>query len=57
MKSLSHFYETKSKKRAGPMLPETKAMLVELYRPYTEELAAFLKDERFSFKDRSFKSR
>ena len=56
MQSLPHFYETKSKKRAGPMMPKTRELLVDLYRPYTEELATFLKDDRFSFKDRSFKS-
>lgn len=54
MKTLPHFYETKSKKRAGPMLPSTKALLIDLYRPYTEELASFLKDDRYAFRDRSF---
>ncbi|XP_045204389.2 carbohydrate sulfotransferase 15-like [Mercenaria mercenaria] len=54
MKSLPHFYETKKKKQAGPMMAATKTLLIDLYRPYTEELASFLKDDRFSFKDRSF---
>jgi hypothetical protein len=54
MKTLPQFYETKSKAAAGPMLPMTKKLLVDLYRPYTEELAIFLNDERFAFKDRSF---
>jgi len=48
------FYITKKKKQAGPMMPETKTALVDFYRPYTNELARFLEDERFAFKDTSF---
>jgi hypothetical protein len=56
MESLPLFYETKSKKKAGPMLAETKAILVDFYRPYNEELTMLLEDDRFLFKDCSFKS-
>lgn len=50
-----HFYATKGKAKAGPMLPETKKLLVELYQPYVNELAKFLKDDRYYFKDVSFR--
>ena len=54
MSAQAHFYATKGKERAGPMLPETQALLVELYKPYVEELGKFLNDERFLFKSESF---
>lgn len=49
------FYESRKKAVAGPMLNETKKLLVDFYRPYTEELAEFLHDERFAFRDQSFR--
>ncbi|KAL4230690.1 hypothetical protein ACF0H5_011066 [Mactra antiquata] len=51
MEALPHFYETKKKARAGPMKAATKELLLDLYGSYTEELARFLNDERFAFKD------
>lgn len=54
MAAEDHFYETKGKQRAGPMLPESKALLIDLYKPYVEELAKFLNDDKFLFKDTSF---
>lgn len=53
MISLPHFYQTKKKALAGPMMESTQSLLVDLYKPYTEELAVFLKDDRFAFKDLS----
>ncbi|XP_052280882.1 carbohydrate sulfotransferase 15-like [Dreissena polymorpha] len=54
MANMAPFYESKKRKSAGPMLPETKRLLVELYRPYNEQLADFLGDERFAWRDASF---
>lgn len=54
MAAQDHFYETKGKQKAGPMMPETKALLIELYKPYVEELALFLNDNKYLFKDGSF---
>lgn len=54
MTSLPKFYETKAKAKAGPMKLETRKLLIDLYRPFTEELAKFLGDEKFGFKDTSF---
>ncbi|XP_052791542.1 carbohydrate sulfotransferase 15-like [Mya arenaria] len=54
MAGLGAFYATAKKQAAGPMLLESRKLLVDLYRPYTEELARFLGDERFGFRDKSF---
>ena len=54
MANMAPFFESIKRKSAGPMLPETKRLLVELYRPYNEQLAAFLGDERFAWRDASF---
>ncbi|OWF46491.1 carbohydrate sulfotransferase 15-like [Mizuhopecten yessoensis] len=37
--------------KIGDMLPETKALITEFYKPYTEHLADLLKDERFLWRD------
>ena len=51
MTGLEHFYVTLGKAQAGPMLPETRTLLAELYKPYVEELAKFLDDDRYLFQD------
>ena len=52
---LQKSFVTKSKVQAGPMMPETKRILVSLYRETTEELAQLVGDDRFAYRDVSFK--
>ena len=54
MMKLPKFYATKKKLTAGKLQENTKALLVQLYRPHMEKLAALLKDDRFLWKDGSF---
>ena len=54
MEKLPKFYATKKKLTAGKLQENTKALLVQLYRPHMEKLAALLKDDRFLWKDGSF---
>ncbi|XP_048236595.1 carbohydrate sulfotransferase 15-like [Haliotis rufescens] len=45
--NIPHMHVTENKKKAGPMLKETRLLLDKLYRPYLEELAVLLQDKRF----------
>ncbi|GFO31597.1 sulfotransferase [Plakobranchus ocellatus] len=45
-------HETVLKKKAGPMFPETRALLEEFFAPFNEDLAQLLGDDRFLWKDR-----
>ncbi|KAH9520054.1 Carbohydrate sulfotransferase 15 [Bulinus truncatus] len=44
-------HETALKKIAGPMLPETRAILEEFYARFNEDLASLLNDSRFLWRD------
>lgn len=54
MSSMQHYRETIGKIKAGPMLPETKTLLKMLFQPYVIELARFLSDDRYLFRDTNF---
>ena len=41
----------KHKKPYKPMLPETQQLLREFYRPYNEELAQMLNDQKYLWED------
>ncbi|XP_052276803.1 carbohydrate sulfotransferase 15-like isoform X2 [Dreissena polymorpha] len=56
MTDMTPFFVSEKRKSAGKILPETKRLLMELYRPYNEQLAAFLGDERYTWRDASFPS-
>ncbi|KAH3834087.1 hypothetical protein DPMN_107405 [Dreissena polymorpha] len=56
MTDMAPFFVSERRKSAGQIFPETKRLLVELYRPYNEQLAAFLGDERYAWRDASFAS-
>ncbi|GFN84158.1 sulfotransferase [Plakobranchus ocellatus] len=43
-----------SDKKLGKMLPETRDLLKQFYRPYNVELARLLQDERFLWEDGAF---
>lgn len=45
-------HETVFKKMAGPMYPETRALLEEFFSLFNEDLAAIMGDTRFLWKDR-----
>jgi len=47
--SLPHFYDTKQRKTAGEILPETRKLLKQLFTPYNEKLADILGDQRFNY--------
>lgn len=54
MSASPHYRETVGKKKAGPMLPETKTLLKSIFQPYVNELAIFLRDDRYLFRDSNF---
>ena len=54
LKSISnphHYYVTSMKKKAGPMLPETRKILKTFFKPHNEELVKLLNDSRYSWSD------
>ena len=46
-----HYYVTSMKKKAGPMLPETKKILKAFFKPHNEELVKILNDSRYSWSE------
>ncbi|XP_067674918.1 carbohydrate sulfotransferase 15-like [Haliotis asinina] len=44
---IPHMHVTEKKKKAGPMLEETRILLNNLYRPYLNELADILQHRKF----------
>ncbi|XP_067674926.1 carbohydrate sulfotransferase 15-like [Haliotis asinina] len=44
---IPHMHVTEKKKKAGPMLEETRLLLNNLYRPYLNELADILQHRKF----------
>ena len=55
MLTLDRIRVTETKKKSGDILEETKSILVDLYKPHMIELSQMLKDERYLWKDVSFR--
>ena len=51
MVGLSVSYHTKKKDEVGPMLNRTRALLTKWFKPWNEELAHLLKDDRYLWND------
>lgn len=47
--NMPHYYDTKAKQTAGEILDETRTVLRSLFKPYNNELAALLNDQKFNF--------
>ena len=46
-----HYYVTTLKRKAGPMLRETREILKAFFKPHNEELVKILNDKRYSWSD------